>query len=86
MVEGLIEGKIVHFVMPNGQHRPAIIVKVWDWFTGCCNLQVFTDGMNDDENTYLGLVWKSAVLFDNVQKKANTWHWMEQTTTPVNCE
>lgn len=48
-MEGLIEGRIVHFVMPNGQHRPAIVTQVWDrgGTTGTANLLVFTDGSND---------------------------------------
>jgi hypothetical protein len=59
-MDGLIEGRIVHFVMPNGQHRPAIVVQVWRVpdspgpepilkapENGCCNLRVFTDGPND---------------------------------------
>lgn len=46
---GLTEGRIVHFVMPNEQHRPAIVVRVWDrdHVNGCSQLQVFTDGSND---------------------------------------
>jgi hypothetical protein len=47
---GLTEGRIVHFVMNDGEHRPAIIVRVWK-VSGACegyvNLQVFTDGTND---------------------------------------
>jgi len=48
-MEGLTEGRMVHYVMPNGQHRPAIIVKVWDHqgVNGTSNLQVITDGPND---------------------------------------
>ena len=55
---GMIEGAIVHYVMPDGEHRPAIIVRVWDkgWdnefgkghVDGDCNLTVFTDWTNDD--------------------------------------
>lgn len=46
---GMTEGRMVHYVMPNEQYRPAVIVKVWDkeHVNGCCNLQVFTDGPND---------------------------------------
>jgi len=46
---GLIEGRIVHYVMPNGEHRPAIITKVWDTqhINGCSNLTVFSDWSND---------------------------------------
>jgi hypothetical protein len=53
-MEGLTEGRIVHYVMPDGQeHRPAIVVKVWRKEdgtppdNGISNLQVFTDGTND---------------------------------------
>jgi len=48
-------GRIVHYVLPNGKHRPAIIVEVWpeefpnnpEEKTGL-NLQVFLDGTNDN--------------------------------------
>jgi hypothetical protein len=33
-MEGLTEGRVVHFVMPDGTHRPAIIVQVWSRETG----------------------------------------------------
>jgi hypothetical protein len=57
-MEGLTEGRIVHFVLAENEHRPAIVVKVWRVRleeggelippeNGCCNLQVFTDGTND---------------------------------------
>lgn len=50
-MEGLTEGRIVHYVLPDGnhegEHRPAIIVKVWNKTTGYVNLQVFVDGTND---------------------------------------
>lgn len=50
-MDGLTEGRIVHYVMPNGEHRPAIVTKVWDrdpvGTSGCANLNVFTDYSND---------------------------------------
>jgi hypothetical protein len=54
-------GRIVHFVLPNGEHRPAIVVRVWPEefpnnshdHTGL-NLQVFLDGANDNE-AYRGM-------------------------------
>ena len=54
-------GRIVHFVLPNGEHRPAIIVRVWTEefpnnpveHTGL-NLQIFLDGTNDNE-AYRGM-------------------------------
>lgn len=45
-MEGLTEGRMVHFVMQNGEHRPAVVVKVWNT-DGTANLQVWTDGAND---------------------------------------
>jgi hypothetical protein len=56
-MNGLTEGRMVHYVMPDGKHRPAVVVKVWRVtgeggiqdppVSGCSNLQVFTDGPND---------------------------------------
>lgn len=57
-MEGLTEGRIVHFVLDDTEHRPAIVVRVWrvrleeggelrPLKNGCCNLQVFTDNTND---------------------------------------
>jgi hypothetical protein len=31
-MNGLIEGRIVHYVLPTGEHRPAIVVQVWRTF------------------------------------------------------
>ena len=55
-------GRIVHFVLPNGEHRPAMVVRVCpeefpnnpEDHTGL-NLQVFLDGTNDNE-AYRGMV------------------------------
>lgn len=49
-MEGLTAGRIVHYVMPDGNHRPAIVVQVWDHDAngpGLMNCQVLTDGTND---------------------------------------
>ena len=46
-------GRIVHFILPNGEHRPAFIVRVWpneygnEEIKDGVNLQVFIDGTND---------------------------------------
>jgi hypothetical protein len=91
-IDGLTEGRIVHFVMPNGEHRPAIVVRVWG--SGPCegyaNLQVFTDGSNDatelptDESPLpydqvkAGMVWVTSVCPDDETKAPGTWHWIER--------
>lgn len=49
-MNGVIEGRIVHFVLENGEHRPAMIVNAWHdagGTTGLVNLQVILDGTND---------------------------------------
>lgn len=88
-MEGLTEGRMVHYVLPNGDHRPAVVVKVWNKEDGYVNLQVFTDGRNDrhaypaDAGDILsdidrGLLWVTSIYPDLVDKPPDTWHWIEQ--------
>lgn len=71
-------GRTVHYVLNSGpsrgEHRPAIIVRVWDKIPtddSLVQLQVFTDGENDgEENT----VWRTSVHQDNESKAPGTWH------------
>lgn len=87
-MSGLTAGRIVHFVLPNGEHRPAIIVRVWDPKTteypeGTVNLQVFLDGQNDSEvvtmsqeDADVGLVWRTSIHYSE-KPIPGTWHWIE---------
>lgn len=91
-MEGLTEGRFVHFVLPNGEHRPALVVRVWNKDTGYINLQVFTDGSNDlpayeshdydglgiREAVRSGIVWQTSIYPDEADKKPHTWHWIER--------
>lgn len=43
-------GRVVHYVLAKGVVRPAIIVQVWPSEQGYVNMQVFTDGPNDDRH------------------------------------
>src|SRR5260221_644908 len=81
---GLTEGRIVHYVLPDGrskgEHRPAIIVKVWDAHRaqGTVNMQVFTDGSNDylgkgQDGTWCFSLWKTSVHYSE-EPKPGTWH------------
>ena len=70
-------GRVVHFVLPGGEHRPAFIVKVWpgefgnDEVKDGVNLQVFIDGTNDGhvggdctlEEGQKGMVWRTSVRY-----------------------
>jgi hypothetical protein len=76
-MEGLTEGRMCHFVIPDGPqegtHRPAIVVHVGD--SNVVNLQVFTDGRNDGADT--GTRWVQAVKYSE-DKTPGTWHWIEK--------
>ena len=89
-MEGLIEGRIVHYVLPDGnsegEHRAAIIVRVFESMkeSGTVNLLVFTDCTNDvdpkDPRTASygkGVVWATSVHYSEVPKP-RTWHWIER--------
>jgi hypothetical protein len=88
-MDGLTEGRIVHFVLPSGEHRPAIVVRVWRVTqedgtrkppqNGCCQMQVFTD--SDAESKYNDclppVMWATSVLYSE-DPKPYTWHWIEK--------
>ena len=89
-MKGLTEGRMVHYVLPNGDHRPAIVVKVWNKEEGYINVQVITDGSNDrlayyphvlsdrfGESLDNGMLWVTSIYPDLEEKLPNTWHWIE---------
>lgn len=79
-MEAVSIGRIVHFVMPDGTHRPAIVVAVND--KESVNLQVFFDGENEqtaahNERLY-GTGWRTSVKFTFGKKAVpGTCHWPE---------
>lgn len=83
-MEGLTEGRMVHYVLANGEHRPAVVVRVWH-ATGACagyvNLQVFTDGSNDNDADAAingaSVVWCTSVCYAAIPEP-HTWHWIEK--------
>ena len=93
MIEGLSVGRIVHYVLESGRckgdHRPAIVVRDWKQENGLVQLQVFTDGLNDDftagftvghEGTFeviQNTIWRTSVHYDE-NKEPGTWHWPER--------
>lgn len=91
-MEGLTEGRVVHYVLnegpDKGQHRPAFVVRVWRTNTpegpvspesGTSNLQVFTDSDADGKynDALPPVMWKTSVLFDEAGAPG-TWHWPEK--------
>ena len=80
-MEGLTEGRMVHFVMPDGEHRAAVIVRVWRPQTpanpGYSNLTVFTDWGNDGTGNETGLRRETSICYSEA-KEPQTWHWIER--------
>jgi hypothetical protein len=72
-VEGLIEGRIVHFVVSPTQHRAAIVCGIQDKESGICDLFVFS--MPQDERG--GFFMYTDAQYDD-RKAVNTWHWIEK--------
>lgn len=85
-------GRIVLYRMPDGQDRPAMIVRVWS--DTCVNLQVFTDGENDAGNVLERMpgpfpggrestslhVWRTSVMLApaGAEPPAFSWRWPER--------
>ena len=86
-MEGLTEGRNVHFVLPDGphagEHRPAIVVKVWRQgdgtppANGYSNLVVFMDGTNDGAAFGGCIHWATSIEYSE-EPKPRTWHWIEK--------
>jgi len=77
-------GRMVHYVLKNGEHRPALVLRTWS--ATCVQLAVFLDGANDNgqvpyETYYFQngnlTVWKTSVMQDEETKAQATWHWPE---------
>jgi hypothetical protein len=79
-------GRTVHFVLANGQHRPAIIVRVFGeppTPTSVANLQIFRDGSNDVPSRAPGegdMLWRTSVHQDAETMQPGTWHSPEVVT------
>jgi len=80
-MKGLIEGMMVHYILNSGEHRPAMVVKVWDDLpqgNGCCNLLVFMDADARVGNDPVGPVMRvTSIIYDETRHRG-TWHWPEK--------
>lgn len=72
-MDGLTEGRIVHFVVKPDVHRAAIIVNIQDRYSGVCDLFVFS--MPQDER---GGFFMHMGAWHNETKQVDTWHWIEK--------
>lgn len=85
-IAGLAAGRIVLYVMVNGDVRPMIVVNP-EWSSGAVNGVLFFDGSNDRDNHPIPLVagpsghapecarWITSARYDDSQEPAaGTWH------------
>jgi hypothetical protein len=88
ILEGVTEGRMVHFVMADGEHRAAVIVNSWPTIsnyveTGTVNLSVLLDGSNDHSKAGVAITadgmlgWATSVPYSET-KEPRTWHWIEK--------
>jgi hypothetical protein len=79
-MKGVTPGRTVHYVLEDGphagEHRPAIIVKVWSKSIGSVNLVVFMDGTNDGPDFGGCIRWCTSVAPSEAMSP-RTWHWIE---------
>lgn len=71
---GIVKGRTVLFVLPNGVQRPAVIVEDWAkaaYSNGEVNVLVFTDFVNDQLNM---TEWKTSVPYSS-EPRPGTWSW-----------
>ncbi len=71
-MEGLVAGKIVHYV-DGITHMAAVVTHVWSRDIGIVNLYVFPDGSFPIQNNT-----PTSVRFDNSDSPTHgSWHWIE---------
>lgn len=79
-------GRIVHYVLPSGpsmgEHRAAIITRIWGSGEHASSVQltVFTD--SNAEGTYNDQIpnplWATSVTEDPTGVRHGSWHWPER--------
>ena len=89
-MEGLTEGKIVHFVTPNGNHMAAIIIHVWripevgengepilkDPENGMSDVVIFVDPTDPDLAEQF--LVRAEKVTHSEDPRPLTWHWIEK--------
>jgi hypothetical protein len=76
-IPGLTAGRMVHYVLPLGSHRPAIITNVIDPFAGNVSMCVFRDGEHDGYSAQTPVHWVDNILY-NEDPTPDTWHFIEK--------
>lgn len=84
--------RIVHYILPNGEHRPAMIVRHWGGDAPgeetSVQLAVFIDGTNDNAAVAVVergsmVIWRTSVVQDPTATQPGTWHEPERIEQPA---
>jgi len=78
-MEGLIEGRNIHYVAYNGRHLAAIIIGVNDEASGDVDIALFTNlnNVNGDKNFGLQFHQNVKPASDTIDQPG-TWHFIER--------
>lgn len=69
-MKGLTTGRIVHFVISTGEHRPAIVVDVVNKEEGIVHLHLFRLALDIEAERQLYTIYSQEPIIW-------TWHWIE---------
>ena len=76
-MDGLTEGRMVHFVAGNGAHLAAIVTRVWG-APGLVNLNVQLPGDGDNGAYDSAPVERRTSVRYSADPEPQTWHWIEK--------
>ena len=76
-MQGLTEGRNVHWVAPNGRHLAAIVTRVWGYGDGLVNLNVQIPGDGENGTSDSPPVKRETSVEFSADPRPFTWHWIE---------
>lgn len=76
-MEGLIEGRVVHYVAYNGRHLAAMIIGCEPEEGTLVDLVVFTNMTNVNGEKNFGIQFHQCIPFAE-SSTPGTWHWIER--------
>lgn len=77
-MQGLTEGRVVHYVAYNGRHLAAMVIGTYlDGLDSCADLVVYTNMTNAAGKKNFGVQFHQDVRYSE-DKMPGTWHWIER--------
>ena len=76
-MNGLIEGRIVHYTAYNNRNLAAMVIGVGDFEKGMVDLVVYTNMESVAGKKNFGVQFHQDVVYSEIPKPG-TWHWIER--------